>query len=59
MPYLMQTFHTLGDFIAATAEQNEINNDCTVQDGGWDDPALPLLKTGCPVHVFRVYVHSN
>lgn len=40
MSYLMKTFHTLGDLIAATAEQNEIKNDCTTQDGGGDDPGF-------------------
>lgn len=44
MPDLMKTFHTLGALIATTAEQNEIKDDCTIQDGGEDViPALSLL----------------
>lgn len=40
MPDLMKTFHTLGALIATTAEQNEIKDDCTIQDGGEDDPSF-------------------
>lgn len=36
----MKTFHTLGALIATTAEQNEIKDDCTIQDGGEDDPSF-------------------
>ena len=31
---------TLGALIATTAEQNEIKDDCTIQDGGEDDPSF-------------------
>lgn len=40
MLYLMKTLHILGALIAASAEQNEIKNDCAIQDGGGDDPSF-------------------
>lgn len=55
MPYLVKTFHTLGALIAATAEQNEIKNDCTIRMEVGMSPTLSLLKTSCTVHILWVY----